>query len=1159
MKRFAQSVRALALALLTLAIVQPAAATDPAIGTANQVWRDYTTDGVPASGVWNPRKSDIRAWGSAVENTFAALVAGQAAGSYAFDTLAHLNALTAAPAHAQAFVYADPTSSNNGIYGNTGTSTAAVWTKMSGLVIGPYPVLTLGTVTIAACNASPSASIGGSSLAPVLNLTLPSCNYDGAIPLPTPTASTRGGVYSTAGAAGQYAYGIDTSGNMLRRSLSQSDIPGLGTFQAKIQSQDSFGDSITAGYAASISANNYVSLIGTTLGLTPVNHGVSGREAVDQATDIHAFAATDTGSQLVTYMTGTNDGTFYGTDVIRVMNWKIIHQEQLAWLSMPARAKTTGQGSAPGVVAAPTYAGTWTDWGTTPQTVTISIASPGVITLANHGLGANTPFVLSTTGVLPSPLVAGTTYYVCSGGGTLTQNTFQICSSINGSPLATTGSQSGTHSLTFTSMSKASSTQGSTATFTGFGRTLYLAYGIQDGNGGSFIVTVDPHAATISIASPGVITETAHGRHANDPVRFDTNGALPTGLVADTIYYVVGSSITTNTYQVSATAGGAAINTSGTQSGTHTVGTPFQKTYVIDPAVNSTTTFSSWDAAGIYVNGYGARSTIQTMQGATHASALLRITGLTRAAHTIVAKVTSATGAGNVVWFDWFGQPHGSFFLSGPTVIAAGPPRSGTDAGNALNQPYNEYVRYDVGVMQHDGLNVGFAGVAGYIKPATDLIADNTHPNDSGMSHIADAFLSAINTNSAARTRQSGEALTLAEGSSAGMVRTDTAGNAIIALAGVDYMAGDKPTFTGWINQSPWFPALADYGLPYQASTRGAGTTSAFSINKEGSYGVNFGYSNGATIGSAFTGGYIRIIPGDHFAIFTGSTNKGLDIDASGNVLLPVTAPNGLATLDASGKVQSTQLPSYLTTSYRNKLRNATFSLNQRAVSGTVFLGAGQYGHDGVKGGASAATYTFATSGLDTTITVVAGSLIMPVEAGMIEGGVYTFSQAGTAQCRVWQGTGSTGSGSYAAAPFATASLTANTQTNVECSTGTILRPQFELGGSATAFERRLPSTEAGLNYRYFQRYYYSTNGSVGITAYQAASSYVTATFAFQPMASTPTYAAIGIWTSSNASSTGASVDNASSLHWFAQATALGAVTFINPSNGGFSLSAELN
>ncbi len=87
-------------------------------------------------------------------------------------------------------------------------------------------------------------------------------------------------------------------------------------------------------------------------------------------------------------------------------------------------------------------------------------------------------------------------------------------------------------------------------------------------------VTVDQvdngsHATvTISIASPGVVTDTAHGLSAGAPVVFLTSGALPTGLTAGTWYYVL--STTTNTYQLAATPGGAAINTSGSQSGTHT-------------------------------------------------------------------------------------------------------------------------------------------------------------------------------------------------------------------------------------------------------------------------------------------------------------------------------------------------------------------------------------------------------------------------------------------------------------------------------------------------------------------------------------------------------------------------------------------------------------
>ena len=169
---------------------------------------------------------------------------------------------------------------------------------------------------------------------------------------------------------------------------------------------------------------------------------------------------------------------------------------------------------------------------------------------------------------------------------------------------------------------------------------------------------------------------------------------------------------------------------------------------------------------------------------------------------------------------------------------------------------------------------------------------------------------------------------------------------------------------------------------------------------------------------------------------------------------------------------------------FRNRLRNGSFAINQRGVSGTVTLAAGQYGHDGVKGGASGCTYTFSTSGVDTTLTISAGSLILPIESSLIEGGSYTVSNAGTAQARVWQGTGSTGSGSYASAPAspATAPLTvtglaAATQTNVEFATGTVLRPQFEMGAVATLFERRPPGFELAL----CQRYYEQSSGLTGV------------------------------------------------------------------------------
>jgi hypothetical protein len=77
---------------------------------------------------------------------------------------------------------------------------------------------------------------------------------------------------------------------------------------------------------------------------------------------------------------------------------------------------------------------------------------------------------------------------------------------------------------------------------------------------------VTPLSFTVTIASPGVVTSALRDGTA---VYLNTTGALPTGLVVGTIYYVVGS--TGTTCNLSATFGGAAINTSGTQSGIQTI------------------------------------------------------------------------------------------------------------------------------------------------------------------------------------------------------------------------------------------------------------------------------------------------------------------------------------------------------------------------------------------------------------------------------------------------------------------------------------------------------------------------------------------------------------------------------------------------------------
>lgn len=79
---------------------------------------------------------------------------------------------------------------------------------------------------------------------------------------------------------------------------------------------------------------------------------------------------------------------------------------------------------------------------------------------------------------------------------------------------------------------------------------------------------------TVTVAAPGVFTLNSHGLLVGDQVYLTTTGALPTGLSANTLYYV-STGVTTNTFNLSTSRAnalaGTKITTTGTQSGTHTL------------------------------------------------------------------------------------------------------------------------------------------------------------------------------------------------------------------------------------------------------------------------------------------------------------------------------------------------------------------------------------------------------------------------------------------------------------------------------------------------------------------------------------------------------------------------------------------------------------
>lgn len=105
---------------------------------------------------------------------------------------------------------------------------------------------------------------------------------------------------------------------------------------------------------------------------------------------------------------------------------------------------------------------------------------------------------------------------------------------------------------------------------------------------------------TVTLASPGVFTLAGHGLAVGDAVYLTTTGALPTGLSANTLYYVMtvptSSTFTLGTSR-SSTAVTSAVNTSGSQSGVHSIrACPWG-------LGNGTTTFNKPDYRGVAPTG----------------------------------------------------------------------------------------------------------------------------------------------------------------------------------------------------------------------------------------------------------------------------------------------------------------------------------------------------------------------------------------------------------------------------------------------------------------------------------------------------------------------------------------------------------------------------
>lgn len=200
--------------------------------------------------------------------------------------------------------------------------------------------------------------------------------------------------------------------------------------------------------------------------------------------------------------------------------------------------------------------------------VTMTIATPGVFTLNNHNLQLGDPVYLTTTGALPTGLTANTTYYAIP----INANTFNLATTlanaIAGTKIATSGTQSGTHSL------------------------FHVPYGIGDGSttfqlpdlrsrspigAGLAAPTIAlSFAATDVNTATDVITVPSNQTFwTGQVVRLTTTSGLPAGLATGTDYYVIRISDTqiklATTRANASLDGGTAIDITSQGTGTHTM------------------------------------------------------------------------------------------------------------------------------------------------------------------------------------------------------------------------------------------------------------------------------------------------------------------------------------------------------------------------------------------------------------------------------------------------------------------------------------------------------------------------------------------------------------------------------------------------------------
>lgn len=188
-----------------------------------------------------------------------------------------------------------------------------------------------------------------------------------------------------------------------------------------------------------------VNLASQVTGTLPIANGGTGQVTANPA--FNALAPTTTKGDLIAYST-VNDRLAVGTNGF-VLTADSAQTLGVKWAAAGSPTVTAGNmlignASNAGTDTNLTLLGDFTA-SSAQATVTITIASPGVISWTTHGLQTGDRFYLTTTGALPTGLSASTTYYAIVTGSSTINAATTLANAAAGTAINTTGSQSGVH------------------------------------------------------------------------------------------------------------------------------------------------------------------------------------------------------------------------------------------------------------------------------------------------------------------------------------------------------------------------------------------------------------------------------------------------------------------------------------------------------------------------------------------------------------------------------------------------------------------------------------------------------------------------------------------------------------------------------------------